>query len=252
MSLSDEQRYQRAIVCNEFHLPQVDTASFLRVLKDDWNMRALHDPSSFVFAEHEAPEELIRESGRKAVLLDFVPRLKNYPHDTILEIGCGMGRMSIFICEYASRYYGVDISGELIKIAMRRLAVYREECAVTGKVCQETFVETDGMSLGDAIPPNSVDFAFEFIVFQHISSQDVIMSYIRDVHRVLKQGGVFVMHGRDISTGISGASEGNTWHGTRSGPELVRRAIHGLSFTIVEEEGQNTVDYWVTLQKTQL
>lgn len=257
MSLPEEERdavspmqYARAIHCNRFdYMPQVDPETFVRVAKEDWNIRARKDASLFVCAEHNASEEHLRASGLEDVLREFVPRLKDYPHDTVLEIGCGMGRMSIFICGYASRYYGVDISGELVGLAMRRLAAYREEFGTDGKPRHGTFLETDGMSVGAEIPADSVDFAFEYIVFQHISSEEVIKAYIKDVHRVLKQGGVFVLHGRDVPTGITGASEGNTWHGCRLGPDLVREAIQGTSFVVVEEEGVLTDRYWVTLQK---
>jgi SAM-dependent methyltransferase len=257
MSLSEEQRsavspvqYARAIHCNNFeYMPQVDPTTFVKTAKSDWDLRATKDPSLFVCAEHNASEKSLRDSGLGDTLREFVPRLKDYPHDTILEIGCGMGRMSLFIADYAVRYYGVDISGKLIDIAMKRLTDYRVEHGTDGKVRYGSFLEIDGMSLGDAIPVDSVDFAFEYIVFQHISSEEVIKSYVRDVCRVLKLGGVFVLQGRDIYTGIGGASEGNTWHGCRLGPELIREAIKGTPFVVVEEEGVGTERYWATLQK---
>jgi hypothetical protein len=33
-----------------------------------------------------------------------------------------------------------------------------------------------------------VDFAFSYIVFQHIPSRDVIYNYVREVHRLLRPG----------------------------------------------------------------
>ena len=104
----------------------------------------------------------------------------------------------------------------------------------------------------EPIEDGVVDVAFEFIVFQHIPVEDVIISYIRDVHRVLRPGGVFIMHGRDVPRhwkSEEGATLGNTWHGCQCGPELVARAIDGTSFTIVVESGLGTPNYWVTLQK---
>jgi SAM-dependent methyltransferase len=35
------------------------------------------------------------------------------------------------------------------------------------------------------------DFAFSSIVFQHIPSREVIETYVREVHRVLRPGGLF-------------------------------------------------------------
>jgi hypothetical protein len=36
-----------------------------------------------------------------------------------------------------------------------------------------------------------VDFAFSSIVFQHIPSREIIESYVREVHRLLRPGGLF-------------------------------------------------------------
>jgi SAM-dependent methyltransferase len=179
---------------------------------------------------------------------EFVPRLRDYPHDTILEIGCGFGRMSIFIAAYCTRFYGVDISGSLILQAMGRLAEYRAEFGTDGVARHGTFIEVDGQTV-EPIEDGVVDLAYEYLVFQHIPVEDVIISYIRDVHRVLKPGGVFIMHGRDVLITGMGSTLGNTWHGCRCGQELVYRAMDGTSFSIIEEEGVGTERYWVTLQK---
>jgi SAM-dependent methyltransferase len=39
--------------------------------------------------------------------------------------------------------------------------------------------------------PVEVDFAFSCIVFQHIPSREVIEGYVREVHRLLRPGGLF-------------------------------------------------------------
>ena len=36
-----------------------------------------------------------------------------------------------------------------------------------------------------------IDFAFSYIVFQHIPSREVIYSYAREVYRLLRPGGLF-------------------------------------------------------------
>lgn len=241
-------QYARALHCNDFRgMPSVGNDEFLRAAKEDWNLRAVADASSYVCASPHASENDLRASGQGDVLREFVPRLRDYPHDTILEIGCGFGRMSIFIAAYCTRFYGVDISGILIDKAMQRLALYRSEFGTDGVGRHGTFIEVDGHTV-EPIDDGVVDLAFEYIVFQHIPSEDVIISYIRDVHRVLKTGGVFIMHGRDVPSEAS-STLGNTWHGCRCGPELVQRAIEGTSFSVVHEEGVDTDRYWATLQK---
>ena len=41
------------------------------------------------------------------------------------------------------------------------------------------------------LPPGPYDFAFSMIVFQHIPSREVIYSYVREVHRLLRPGALF-------------------------------------------------------------
>jgi len=250
-NIDDAVRYSRAIECaNIPNLDPVDIDSFLKISKDDWNLRAIKDASKYVCASSLASEEDIRASGYGDVKREFLPRVfpdKNfdensyiYPVDTVLEIGCGFGRMTMFIAPYCKTLYAVDISSELLRIASSRLdhPIYQHV----------HFIETDGMHL-DGVPNNSVDIAFEYIVFQHCSSEEVIMSYIREVGKKLKIGGMFIMHGRDVPADTGGISKGNTWHGCQCGGDLVRRCTQGTMLQIVKEEGVGTDRYWVTLRK---
>ena len=66
---------------------------------------------------------------------------------------------------------------------------------------------TDLAILGDL----QVDFAFTSIVFQHIPSRAVIENYVREVHRLLRPGGLFkfqVQGDASIET-----APGDTWLG---------------------------------------
>ena len=245
-------QYARAVHCTDVsNMPQVDLEAFLRTSKEDWNIRAAVDASLYVCASPGASEADLRATGEEDVLREFVPRIVGYPHDTILELGCGFGRMSIFIADYSTRFYGVDISGALVQQAFERLVKYRSDFGPDGQARYGTFMEVDGQTV-QPIEDGVVDVAFTYIMFQHIPVEDVIVSYIRDVHRVLKPGGVFIMNGRDVPrhwNSSAWATLGNSWHGCQCGPELVRRAIDGLSFTVVREEGVGTARYWATLQK---
>jgi SAM-dependent methyltransferase len=48
----------------------------------------------------------------------------------------------------------------------------------------------NGMDLSP-LPAIEFDFAFSSIVFQHIPSYEVIESYVREVHRLLRPGALF-------------------------------------------------------------
>jgi ubiquinone/menaquinone biosynthesis C-methylase UbiE len=89
----------------------------------------------------------------------------------VLEIGCGSGRITRALAEIFGEVYAVDISGEMIRQAARGAAD-----TPNAHVFQNS--GTDLAVLGDI----QVDFAFSFIVFQHIPSREVIHSYVREVH----------------------------------------------------------------------
>jgi SAM-dependent methyltransferase len=235
--VEEAKTYSRAFECQILPDAPVDVESFVKRAKIDWDLRGQHDPARYVCAHPGASEEEIRASGTGDVVREFLPRVLDYPHDSVLEIGCGFGRMTREISSYAKTVWGIDISPSLVELARKRVDTQRVR-----------IVEGDGMTL-NGIPDGIFDVVFEYIVFQHISSEQVIINYIREACKKLKDGGVMVMHGRDVPTGIQGESLGNTWHGCRLGPDLVRKAIEPTEFAIVLEEGVATERYWVTLKK---
>ena len=97
-----------------------------------------------------------------------------------LEIGCGIGRMTRHFADIFKEIHGIDVAGEMIKKAHSRLSdLQNAHCH-----------ETSGTDLS-IFPDQMFDFVFSFIVFQHIPSKEVILSYILETYRVLKTNGVF-------------------------------------------------------------
>jgi SAM-dependent methyltransferase len=56
-----------------------------------------------------------------------------------------------------------------------------------------------------------IDFAFSYIVFQHIPSREVIQNYVREVHRLLRPGGLFKFQVQGWAEMQPGADD--TWLG---------------------------------------
>ena len=97
--------------------------------------------------------------------------------------------------------YAVDISGEMIRQARETL-----KDRPNAHVFQGSGADLD--VLGDI----KVDFAFSYIVFQHIPSREVITSYVRSVQKLLRPGGLFkfqVQGGTKMDD-----APGDTWLGT--------------------------------------
>src|SRR5438067_2288386 len=99
---------------------------------------------------------------------------------TVLEIGCGVGRMTRMLGRIFGNVTALDVSREMLDRTRVNLADLDNVKLMLG----------DGATL-PGVPDESHDFAFSFIVFQHIPSTEVIASYCRDVTRVLRPGSLF-------------------------------------------------------------
>jgi SAM-dependent methyltransferase len=153
-----------------------------RHMREFWNRRAREEPYFFVddrraYGDPELESfwaEGERDLGRLLELLE----IRIEPSDTVLDIGCGVGRLTRVLAGRAAHVYGIDISSEMIDHA-------RGHHAALGNV--EWFVG-DGHSLrplGDA----SVDGCISHVVFQHIPDPAVTLGYIAEMGRVLRPGG---------------------------------------------------------------
>jgi len=156
-------------------------------MRAEWDDRALENARHFVATgQLDWTDEEYFESGRENVRREILTDMGNICQDkdprqmTVLEIGCGSGRITRALSEVFGQVYAVDISGEMIRQAAKAL-----HDRPNAHVLQNN--GTDLSVLGD-IP---IDFAFSFIVFQHIPSREVIRGYVSEVHRLLRPGGLF-------------------------------------------------------------
>jgi SAM-dependent methyltransferase len=98
--------------------------------------------------------------------------------DEVVEIGCGVGRLTRTIASRARRVRALDISPRMLELA-------REHNPALANV---DWIEGDGASLagiGDA----SADACVSHLVFQHIPDPEITYGYVREIGRVLRPGG---------------------------------------------------------------
>ena len=168
--------------------PQVDFAppspSALERMRREWDERARENARYFVAtARTEWSDDDYFESGRENVRREILTDMGNVcqgkdpKHMRVLEIGCGSGRITRALAETFGEVFAVDISGEMIRQARETL-----RDIPNAHVFQNS--GSDLRVLGDI----NVDFAFSYIVFQHIPDRSVIRSYVREVHRLLRPG----------------------------------------------------------------
>lgn len=100
---------------------------------------------------------------------------------SMLELGCGAGRMTRSFARRFSHVIGFDISTEMLRQAH---ALYPESSNIAWTL-------GNGMDLS-SVGTRSVDFAFSYIVLQHMPTPRFALQYIREMLRVLKPDGMFL------------------------------------------------------------
>jgi N-acetylglucosaminyl-diphospho-decaprenol L-rhamnosyltransferase len=98
--------------------------------------------------------------------------------DTVVEIGCGVGRITRALAARARTVIALDVSDEML----RRARQFNPEL---GNV---EWVLGDGVSLR-GVADVSVDACVSLVVFQHLPDPALALGYVREVGRVLRPGG---------------------------------------------------------------
>lgn len=114
------------------------------------------------------------------ILTPTVCRVLCNPEEKVaLEIGYGGGRLLNAACSYFREAIGIDIHNEQEMAAQFLRAQNKTNFRL---------FQTDGAAIEAAAA--SIDFVYSFIVLQHLPSFAVFVSYLHEVQRCLKPGGV--------------------------------------------------------------
>jgi SAM-dependent methyltransferase len=151
-------------------------------MQEFWDARAREDAYFFVDDRraYRDPElagfwgEGERDLDRILALLEL--RIEHT--DTVLDIGCGVGRLTRVIAGRAARVYGLDISGEMLARARRHHAGMDNVEWIVG----------DGTSLRP-LADGSIDACVSHVVFQHVPDPRITLGYVSEMGRVLRSGG---------------------------------------------------------------
>jgi SAM-dependent methyltransferase len=162
--------------------PETDWALRMR---EEWDARAAENARYFIATEVPDCGESFFASGRADYDRLVRPFLRDHAFDpankTALEVGCGIGRMTQAFAQEFGEVIGLDISPEMISRA-RGFGLPNAK-----------FVVGNGREI-NGIAEASVDFAFSYIVFQHIPEEEAILRYVAETGRVLRPGGLFLLH----------------------------------------------------------
>ncbi len=100
------------------------------------------------------------------------------PTDTVLDIGCGVGRLTRVLARRARHVLAVDVSRQMLARAAE----------LNPGLANVTWIHGDGRDLSE-VPHGGVDACVSHVVFQHIPDPAVTLGYVAEIGRVLRSGG---------------------------------------------------------------
>lgn len=142
---------------------------------------------------HQSPSMYRRVGSR--FLKHFIERAGLQPHESVLDVGCGTGRIASALATYLNdeaRYEGFDIHPATVEWCRRNIGARR---ANFNFQCIEIFnsqYHPGGTLRADEFRFPYEDRQFDFVylisVFTHMQRVE-IKQYLREIRRVLKPGG---------------------------------------------------------------
>ena len=177
------------------------------------------------------------ESGRVTVANEILTDMENVcqgkdPREMrVLEIGCGAGRITRALAETFGEVHGVDVSGEMLKIA----------AGLLDGVPNVFLHQNNGADLS-VLESVQFDFAFSYIVFQHIPSKAVIENYVREVGRLLKPGALFKFQ---VQGAPGRTPKNDTWFGASFSQADALALAERCGFEMRYSTGEGTQLFWL-------
>jgi len=215
------------------------TGHFLDKMRDDWDARARKNAKHYIANGQEAwTDDEFYASGEKTVELyilnDMIDICQGRDPKTmrVLEIGCGAGRITRALAGIFGEVHAVDVSGEMVRLAREGLQAF-----------PNAFVyQNNGRDLS-VIRGVQFDFAFSFLVFQHIALRSVVENYVREVHRLLRPGALFKFQVNGQKPWIVRPED--TWYGVGFTDRQIMRMAQRCDFEPRHRVGANEVEFWV-------
>jgi SAM-dependent methyltransferase len=96
----------------------------------------------------------------------------------VVDLGCGIGRMSRPLAEKAMHVIALDVSEKMLEQG-------RASNAHIGNI---SWLSGDGTNL-TGVEDESVDGVFSFVVLQHVPTREIVLGYVREMGRALRPGG---------------------------------------------------------------
>ena len=210
----------------------------LAKMRTDWDARARENARFYIATgKTDWTDQEFFASGEQTIADDILTDMGNICQGKdpqamrVLEIGCGAGRLTRALATLFGEVHAVDVSGEMIDRARVALADRPHAHGYQNNGCDLT-----------GVPDLTFDFAYSNIVFQHIPSSEVIESYVREVHRLLRPGALFKFQ---VQGYPADSRPDDTWHGVSFSDEQACTMAERCNFEPRYRLGAGTQYFWL-------
>lgn len=151
-------------------------------MKRYWDRRAREDAFHFVDSRQARgrPDTVAFWEGGEEVVEGMFSSLDVglEGHETVLDIGCGLGRVTRALAGRAQSVLALDVSEEMLRQARDH----------NDHLTNVSWLHGDGQTLAP-VGDEAVDAAISFAVFQHLPDRSLTYGYVAEIGRVLRPGG---------------------------------------------------------------
>lgn len=230
-----------------------------KLMTKQWNDRARKNARKFVAVkDHETEQKFIASGLKHATQI-----LRIFPEEEIgtlevLDLGVGVGRISMHVAPLVKKLTATDISSEMIKIACEKLQDLKNV----------TLFQCNGIDLSE-LSDCSFDLVYSVWVFQHVPRK-VFLGYLEEIDRVLKPNGllIFQIFEKLRVSGLipkywlrnlkhfhfqfwKSPPDSDTWIARAYSRDELKRILYETGFEVISIENPTLTegDLWVTSRK---
>jgi SAM-dependent methyltransferase len=249
-----------------------------RLMRRDWDERARKDAFHYIASWRKGWDvESFLCSGEQDYQRLVAPTMERcgiIPGGrSMLELGCGAGRMTGSFARRWERAYAFDISREMLGKARQ----------IHSRAQNIVWLLSNGTDL-NCVATGTIDFIFSYLMLQHLPDEELVKCYIGEMLRVLQPGGaaLFQYNGGIVPTmnwrgraawkvvdslwslGMTGWSRaaatafggdpeiaGKTWRGPSVCDERIAEYVRGAGGEVREMTGQGTPIAWCCAVKAE-
>jgi ubiquinone/menaquinone biosynthesis C-methylase UbiE len=178
---------------------------------------------------NETDPEVFEASGQRQADELLCPRIRST--DTVMDLGCGIGRVARYVARCCGSLWAVDASEKMLSLARTRLQGLENV----------RFAQSEGTRI-PLVESGSVDFAYSILTLQHLEREDAFL-LLREVHRVVCPGGSTFFTFPNLLSDVyldaflnyaEGGEVANPARARFYTPEEVRRLLPAAGFDLTE------------------